>query len=239
MLEIKNLISGYSKNNDILKGIDLILNENEAVAIVGQNGSGKSTLAKSIMGMVPYINGEIFFNGNSLIGKSIPQIASLGIGFFMQGGRIFPNLTVDENLDFVCNGLKKKDAAERREEIKQYFDLLKDNSRSRLKASYLSGGEKHQLALAMVLMNKPKLLILDEPSAGLSPSNTKNLFEIIDSIKSNFTKAILLIEQNITIGIEISNRILLLQNGNKTSEINSKDFNLLNKIDEFFFVNKN
>jgi ABC-type branched-subunit amino acid transport system ATPase component len=239
MLKIRNLISGYTKNNDILKGINLTLAENEVVAIIGQNGSGKSTLAKSIMGMVPYLNGEINCNGSSLIGKSISQISDLGIGFFMQGGRIFPNLTVEENLDFVCSGLNRKDTFERKKNIKENFDLFKSNSKSKLKASYLSGGEKHQLNLAMVLIKEPSLLILDEPSAGLSPSNRKDLYDILYSLKSRFTKGILLIEQNISSGIEISNRIILLQNGNIASEIESKDFKTLNKIDELFFANKN
>ena len=239
MLEIKNLTSGYSRNNNILKGIDLTLNENEVVAIVGQNGSGKSTLAKSIMGMVPYINGEINYNGKSIINKTVPQIANLGIGFFMQGGRIFPHLTVEENMEFACSGLRKKDAIVSKEEIKGYFDLLKNNSRSKLAASYLSGGEKHQLALAMVLIQKPTLLILDEPSAGLSPSNAKNLFVILNSLKSNFTKGILLIEQNITIGIELSDRIILLQNGIITSNTESRNLTALTQIDRFLFENQN
>ena len=234
MLEIKNLTSGYTKNNSVLQGIDLTL-DNEVVTIGGQNGSGKSTLAKTIMGMVPYVNGEIYFNGYSLIGKSIPQIASLGIGFFMQGGRIFPNLSVDENLEFVSNGLKKKATDERREEIKQYFDLLKGNSRSKLKASYLSGGERHQLALAMVLMNKPNLLILDEPSAGLSPGYVKNLYDILLQIKQNENRNILVIEQNVDLSFKLSDRYICLENGLIKHEQLVKELGENSKIENIFF----
>ena len=235
MLELKNIYAGYSKGNDILKGIDLTLNENEVVAVVGQNGSSKSTLAKSIMGMVPYIYGEINYNGELLIKKTIPQIANLGIGFFIQGGRIFPHLTVEENLEFACSGLRKKDTAERREEIKQYFDLLKGDSRSKLKASYLSGGEKHQLALAMVLIRKPNLLILDEPSAGLSPGYINTLYNILFQIKQSKVCSILVIEQNLELSLKLSNRYILLQNGQIINEQLTKELEENPKIENILF----
>ncbi len=222
MLELKNIIAGYSRENMILKGIDLTINDDEVVAIVGQNGSGKSTIAKSIMGMVPYISGEIIYNENTLTGKTTSQIADMGIGFFMQGGRVFPQLTVEENLDFAGSGLKNNEFVNRKIEIKDYFDLLKNNSRTKLKASYLSGGEQHQLALAMVLMRKPKLIILDEPSAGLSPGNVKSLYDALSVIKQNVVKSIIIVEQNISSAFNFSKKLVLLQEGRITTQANCK-----------------
>jgi branched-chain amino acid transport system ATP-binding protein len=235
MLEIKNLISGYTKNNNILKGIDLLLLEDEVAAIVGQNGSGKSTFAKSIMGMVPFIKGNIVYNGKSLIGISTSGISDFGIGFFMQGGRIFPHLTVDENLDFAGASLLKNKMTERKNTIREYFNLLKNNSRDRLKASYLSGGEQHQLALAMILMKQPSFLILDEPSAGLSPANVKSLYNVLKVIKENEVKNILIIEQNVNAVIGFSDRVILLKEGKFAKEEKHNNLGTSELIDEFYF----
>ncbi len=233
MLLLENVISGYRKNSPILKGINLQVEENEAVAIIGQNGAGKSTLAKSIMNLVPYVSGEILFNGHSIVGKNTQQIVNLGVGFFFQGGRVFPHLTVEENLIIAGVGLNKNEFKSRRAEIEQYFDLLKNenNNRLKLKASYLSGGEQHQLALAMVLMKKPKLLILDEPSAGLSPGNVKKLYGILEKIKKEESISILLIEQNVNLAISFSDELFLLRNG----FIEKQAMNLEN-IEEKYFI---
>ncbi len=234
MLELKNITAGYTKENMILKGINLTVGNNEVVAIVGQNGSGKSTLAKSVMNLVPYIEGKILLSGNNISKKETATISKNGIGFFMQGGRVFPNLTVEENLIFASSDLNKKDYTERLKTIKTYFELF-NNGRMNLQASYLSGGEQHQLALAMVLINKPKFLILDEPSAGLSPANVKGLYNALYKIKENEVKSILIIEQNVNAAIEISNRVVLLQEGKITKQELSKNLNSSEKIDEFFF----
>lgn len=238
MLNLSNISAGYTKENMILKGINLTVNDNEVVALVGQNGSGKSTLAKSVMNLVLYINGEIFFNEENITKKEAAIISPKGIGFFMQGGRIFPNLTVEENLIFASSDLNKKDYSERLETIKTYFELF-NNGRMNLQASYLSGGEQHQLALATVLMQKPKFLMLDEPSAGLSPANVKSLYNALYKIKENEVKSILIIEQNVNAAIEFSNRVVLLQEGKIVKEELSKNLNSPEKIDEFFFGNFN
>ncbi len=215
MLELKNIIAGYKKDNHILKGVDLTVAENEVVAIVGQNGAGKSTLAKAIMNMLPFISGEILFNGEDITGKSTQEIVGKGIQFFMQGGRIFPHLTVNENLNFSGLGLPKNDFKKRKKEVMSYFDLFQNGKMRRLnmQASYLSGGEQHQLALAMVLMKKPKILILDEPSAGLSPGNVKKLYDILIKVGKNENINLLLIEQNIKFALDNSNRTVVLDQG--------------------------
>jgi len=135
--------------------------------------------------------------------------------FPLQERWIFPHLNVEESLTFAGMGLPKKELRIRKEEVTSYFDLFKDTGNGRLKmeASYLSGGEQHQLALAMVLMKKPKLLILDEPSAGLSPGSVKRHYNILQHIKDKLMISILLIKQNIQFASRYSNKMLLLKDG--------------------------
>ena len=232
MLKIKNLTAGYTKNNSILKGVSLTVAENEVVAIVGQNGAGKSTLAKAIVNMIPYVSGDIWFDGELLNGKLTQDIINGGINFFLQGGRIFPHLTAEENLAFAGMGISKKEFRDRKEKVISYFDLFKNggNGRLNLKASYLSGGEQHQLALAMVLMKKPKLLILDEPSAGLSPGNVKKLYDLLNDLKQNLVLSVLLIEQNVKMAFEFSDELLLLREGLIEKQVMS-----LENIEEKYF----
>ena len=233
MLKIENITAGYTKNNPILKGVSLTVAENEVVAIVGQNGAGKSTLAKAIMNMLPFVAGNISFNGELLKEKTTQQIVHKGLNFFMQGGQVFLHLTVEENLDFAGMGFSKKELQQRKAEIKGYFDLFK-NGRYNLQASYLSGGEQHQLALAMVMLRKPEFLILDEPSAGLSPGNVKTLYEILKMLRKNLAIGILLIEQNVKMAFEFSNRLMLLQNG----IVENQNINL-QEIEQKYFKNLN
>jgi len=215
MLQLENVSGGYRKNIPILKGICLEIEKNETVAIVGQNGAGKSTLAKAVLNMIPFKSGKIYFKGEEISGKNTQNIINLGINFFMQGGRIFPHLTVEENLNFAGMSLSKKELAKQKERVKSYFDLFKDvkNSTTSLKASFLSGGEQHQLALAMVMMRNPEFLILDEPSAGLSPGNLKKLYENLSKIKNDQKISILLIEQNVRFAYKFSDRVTLLKQG--------------------------
>lgn len=238
MLNLSNITAGYTKENMILKGIDFSVSDNEVVAIVGQNGSGKSTLAKCVLNLVPYIDGKVIYGGEDISKRETATISKSGIGFFMQGGRIFPNLTVEENLIFASSDLNKKDYNNRVNAIKTYFELF-NNGRLNLQASYLSGGEQHQLALAMVLMQKPKFLILDEPSAGLSPANVKNLYNTLFKIKENEVKSILIIEQNIASAIAFSDKVVLLQEGKIVKEDRSNNLDTIEKIDKFFFTNIN
>lgn len=215
MLEIKNLIAGYVKDSPVLKGIDLSVGDNEVVGIIGQNGSGKSTLAKTIMNLVPYVSGEILFDGKDILGKNTHKLVGLGIGYFPQGGRIFPNLTVWENMEFACGKMNKSEKKGRLLEIREIFHIF-SNGCMNLKASYLSGGEQHQLALAMVLIHKPQFIILDEPSAGLSPSNVISIYNYLFSYRKNYKLNVLLIEQNVEMAFKNSEKVMLLENGTIT-----------------------
>lgn len=238
MLELFNIFAGYSKENYVLKGVNLTLYENEVIGIIGQNGSGKSTLAKTIMNLVPYRTGEILFNGKIISENSPDVIARNGIGFFIQGGRIFPNLTIEENLNIAVGRFNKDEKIKRIRDLADVFNFF-NNRKLNITASYLSGGEQHQLALAMILINKPQILILDEPSAGLSPVNAKLLFKALNNFRQKNRTAILLIEQNVIMAFENSDQIKFLENGNfKMEGIVTKEFekritdNIFNKIGE-------
>jgi len=234
MLILKDITAGYLKGHMILKGINLMVAENEVVALVGQNGSGKSTLAKAIMNLLPYKEGKVLFTDIGISHKETSLISKSGIGFFMQGGKIFPNLTMKENLLFACGDKDKKNFSELLDGLHNYFELFR-NGRMNLQASYLSGGEQNLLALAMVLIKRPKFLILDEPSAGLSPVNIKILYDALYKIIKNQIKSILIIEQNVNTAIEISNRVVKLEAGTIKNEELTKNLNTPEKIDEFFF----
>ena len=213
MLIIKNLYAGYTKDNPILKGIDLTVDKGQVVGILGRNGSGKSTLAKAICGLVSHTKGDILFEGRQLLGLPSYKVANLGVGYFQQGGRVFPSLTVLENLNFTARHMKQNERKIRLEEVKEWFELLQKDDRTRLKSSYLSGGEKHQLALAMVLLQKPRFLILDEPSAGLSPANQIAIYDILNKIRQEENLTMMVIEQNVELAKAFAYKIQKIDYG--------------------------
>ena len=203
-----------AKNSLVLNGINLEIKSGEVVGILGKNGCGKSTLAKAICGILPYVKeGEIMLRERSLLSLKTHTIARQGIGYFQQGGRIFPNLTGYENLTFAAGNLKKDEAEKRIKELTEWIGLLQKSHRLKLKSSYLSGGEKHQLALAMVLLKEPLFLILDEPSAGLSPGNQTAIYAILEKIRHEKKTTMMLIEQNVKLAKEFTGNILVMENG--------------------------
>ena len=235
IIEIKNLCSGYRKGDMILKEINLRISDNEIVAVVGQNGSGKSTLAKSVIGLVPFRSGEIYYKDIRIDNLKTDKITKLGLSYFMQGGRIFPNLTIEENLQFSGINLKRGEFSKRKNEMLSMFDILQKSNLMKMKASFLSGGEQQQLAIAMILMQKPDFIIFDEPSAGLSPSNVKNLYEILGNIYKNHKIGFLIIEQNVDEAVRFSDKIYLLSNGEIIRETKKSEIKNFNEIDNFFF----
>lgn len=229
VLEIHNLVGGYLPGVDILKGIDLEIQDGEAVGIIGLNGSGKSTLGKAIMNMIPYRSGRIIFNGEDISSLSSAELSRKGIAIFQQGGRVFGELSVWENLQLALGDRGKLSDIE---ELQSLIPLLNADKRTlmRQKADKLSGGQRHQLALAMCLLQKPKLLILDEPSAGLSPKAIYILYKILDQIRERRIKNIILIEQNIALMGNYCNKMLLIKYG---KSINTKCINIIeNRIFE-------
>ncbi len=236
MLRLQKVKSGYVKNHEILTGLDLNVAKGEVIAIVGQNGAGKTTLAKAIMGLMPYVDGDILLQNTNINGLPTHKITLLGLGYLMQGGQVFPHLTVNENLR-VAAGTSTRVLNDRLFEMREHFDFLKSQNRatSNRPASYLSGGERHQLALAMVMIRKPKLIILDEPSAGLSPANTDKLYQLLSTLKKSESITTVIIEQNILKAVQFSDKVLLLRNGMIVKAELSKHLEKLDEISDFVF----
>lgn len=203
ILEIKDLWGGYQEGVDILRGISMEVQQGEAVGIIGLNGSGKSTLGKAIMGMIPYRRGSIVFEGEDITGLKTHELAHRGISIMQQGGRVFPNLTVWDNLQLAAQANNSKFNIQN-SELREIIPLLQrpKHDLQRLMADKLSGGQKHQLSLAMTLATHPRLVVLDEPSAGLSPIAVEEMYTMLRKICNCFGLTIVLIEQNIARAIE-------------------------------------
>ena len=212
LLEIKGLYAGYEQDVNILQGIDLTVAEGEAVGIIGLNGSGKSTLGKALMNLIPYRKGSIVFNGQHIEDKSTHELAQMGIALMHQGGVVFPNLSVCQNLSLAW--VDKADKAYY-EQMESIIPLLRKQKKElmRTMADRLSGGERHELALAVTLFRKPKLVILDEPSAGLSPKAVEEMYGMLRQIRKLFGLTVVLIEQNISQAVAFSHRCVSLEQG--------------------------
>ncbi|HIH43086.1 TPA: ABC transporter ATP-binding protein [Candidatus Woesearchaeota archaeon] len=225
LLEIKNLESWYGKVK-ILNGVDIHIAEGEIVSLIGPNGAGKSTVLKNIFGLIEKRHGEILFNGDgkhiNLLNKTSQQIVKTGISYVPQGRSVFPSLTVQENLDMgaYIREDKKSEIMHDLNYAYEKFPILRQ--RKNQKAGLLSGGEQQMLAIARALMLHPKLMLLDEPSLGLSPKTKFAIFEKIKEInKSGVT--ILIVEQNARMSLEMSDRAYVLELGKNKLEGNAKD----------------
>ena len=209
VIECNGIAAGYVKGLNILQGVDLIVNEKEIVSIIGPNGAGKSTLLKAIMGIINISGGRFFINGVEKTNTPTHQIVNEGVGYVPQVENVFPSLTIEENLEIgswsVKDNIKKSIS-----KIFDDFPMLKERQRD--KAGNLSGGQRQILALARALVTSPSILLLDEPSAGLSPVAIKEVFEIVKEINSRGV-AILLVEQNATRALNFSNRGYVLDQG--------------------------
>ncbi len=230
MLQIKNLHAGYNEL-EILKGIDIQVKKNEIVSIIGPNGAGKSTIIKSIFNLTNITGGYIFFNDENIIGLKTHQLIKKGICFLNQGRIIFGNLTIKENLQVSLNMIKdKKEIENRVNSIYDKFPIL--NERKNDFAFSLSGGQQQMLALGRALITKPKILLLDEPSLGLSPILQKEVFEILKKLKKEIS--ILIVEQNAKKAIEISDRVYLLEDGKIVLNGTGKSILKDNKIKDVY-----
>jgi len=210
MIEIKNLKSGYGKI-EVLHKVDLKIADEEITTIIGPNGSGKSTIIKSICGIADIFSGSIFLDKKNIILMSPSKLINLGIAYIPQGKNTFDELTVLENLELGGEFLNNKELLKTRiEEIFKRYPILE--KRKNKLAYGLSGGEKQMLAFGRALIQRPKLIILDEPSIGLSPILQKDLFKTIKELKEKGI-SILMVEQNAKKAIEISDKVYLLENG--------------------------
>ena len=212
MLELKGVHTHYGLSH-VLQGIDLQVGHGEVVGLFGRNGVGKTTVIKTIAGWVSPSSGDVIFNGESINGVGADQICRRGIGLVPEDRRIFPGLTVEENLhlgQMQCPSRSRLDARRRMEEIYQRFPRLAE--RRRQMGTTLSGDEQQMLAIARVLVGEPKLLLIDEPTEGLAPMIVDELFTLIGNLASEGIP-IVLVEQNVHRAIGLVNRFYMLERG--------------------------
>lgn len=210
LLKLDN-IKTYYGNIRALKGISIEVDENEIVCLIGGNGAGKSTTLMTISGVLTPVEGDIFFQGQSIVGVRADNIVRMGICQVPEGRMIFPLLTVMENLDLGAYLRKDKEGI--KEALNRVFELFPAMSERRKQyGGTLSGGEQQMLAMARALMGRPKLLLLDEPSLGLAPILVDSIFETIHQINEQGT-TILLVEQNAQLALQFSDRGYVLETG--------------------------
>lgn len=210
MLEITELETGYSKKQ-VLFGLSLEVHEGDIVALIGPNGAGKSTVLKAVCGLIPAWKGEICFNGNVINGFSPAQNVAKGITFAPQGSRVFSDLTVMENLEIGGFQLPRSELKSRITQMFKMFPIL--NERARQDAGKLSGGEQQMLAFARALVPNPKLLMLDEPSLGLSPNLVATIFRKISEINTETGVTILIVEQKVSKVLDICKQVYSIKLG--------------------------
>jgi len=206
----ENIDAGYG-DAIIIQGVSIQVAEGEIVAIVGPNGSGKSTLIKSFLGFARLFQGSVFYQGKDITGTAPDRVVSMGIGYVPQINNIFPNLTIAENLDMGAYHRKGRASIKSAmEEIYNMFPELK--ARKNFLAGNLSGGERQMLAIARAMMAQPKVLLLDEPLASLSPKPTSVIVSKLENIEGAGT-AIVIVEQNVKKALSISKRGYVLIDG--------------------------
>ncbi len=214
MLKLKNVQAFYG-NIQALKDISMDVKEGEIITLIGANGAGKSTTLMTICGIVPVRSGEIIFEGQTI--NKIPpnKIVALGINQVPEGRHIFPYLTVMENLDMGTFLRSDKDGI--RQDLDYIFTLFPRLAERRSQAGgTLSGGEQQMLAISRAIMTRPRLLLLDEPSLGLAPIITRQIFDIIKKINKDNKTTIFLVEQNANLALHVADRGYVMENGNIT-----------------------
>lgn len=212
ILQVEGIVSGYT-DVDILNGVSIHIEKGEIVSIIGPNGAGKSTLLKTIIGMLKPRSGSILFEGQDIAGMTTHNIVARGIGFVPQEKNTFPSLSVMENLEM--GAFLKREIGDVLEEVFDIFPVLREKKHQR--ATTLSGGEIKMLAMGRAMMPEPQLLLLDEPTAGLSPKLREVVFEEIKDINGTGT-TILMVEQNAKKALSISHRGYVLEMGKNRFE---------------------
>ncbi len=214
MLEVSDLVAGYGAV-PVLRGVSLRVANGEVVAVLGANGVGKTTLNKALSGLVRPMSGTIRFEGERIDGRSAPDIMARGLVHVPEGRKIFPNMSVRENLELGSYRRARGNRAANLERVFATFPRLEE--RERQLAGTLSGGEQQMLAIGRGLMGEPRLLILDEPSLGLSPLLVEELFALVARIAADGL-AVMLVEQNVMQSLELAARAYVIENGRVVME---------------------
>ena len=210
MLEVRGLHCRYGKVG-VVKGISLEVREGELVSLIGANGAGKTTTLKAISGLVPPVGGQILFRGEEITSAQARRILALGIAHCPEGRRVFPYMTVQENLEMGC--YLRADRARIGSDMERIFARFPVLAERRTQpAGTLSGGEQQMLAIGRALMSRPRLVLFDEPSLGLAPTMVERTFEIIAEIRKEGT-TVLMVEQNAYAALEMCDRSYVLESG--------------------------
>jgi branched-chain amino acid transport system ATP-binding protein len=210
LLEIKDLNTFYEQSH-ILQGVSLGIDRGEIVCLLGRNGVGKTTTLKSVIGFVKLRSGQVLFKGQNVAGFPPHAIAKLGVGFVPEDRRIFPTLTVRENLIMGTKpGQKSGEDAWTTEKVYKYFPALQ--ARDKQKGGHLSGGEQQMLTIARTLMGNPEVLLIDEPTEGLAPKIVETVEQVIQDIHQHDIP-ILLVEQNMRVALRLAGRIYVMSKG--------------------------
>ena len=214
MLSVTDVVAGYGAHDEVLKGVGIAVAERELVVLIGPNGAGKSTLLKSIAGFLKPREGAIIFEGKPIGGLKPREITRQGIAFVPQEANVFPSLTIEANLE-MGGYVDRAATTERLHAVYARFPALAE--RRRQDARTLSGGQRQMLAMAMALMAAPRLMLLDEPSAGLSPAASAELFALVKDLHAD-GMTVIMVEQRALDALEIADRGYLLVDGSNARE---------------------
>ena len=209
LVHVDHIVAGYVPEVNILNGCSLELATGELIGIIGPNGAGKSTMLKALFGLIPVREGVVRFEGGDITGSKANTLVARGIGYVPQNNNVFPSLTVSENLE-MGGYLRKDGLAERIDWVVELFPRLGERIGQR--AGSLSGGERQMLAMARALMMEPKVLLLDEPSAGLSPVLQDQVFQRVEEV-NDAGVSIIMVEQNAARCLQICDRGYVLDQG--------------------------
>ena len=237
MLELKNIEVVYNEVVLVIKGLSLKVNEGEIVSLLGANGAGKSTTLKAVSGLLKNEDGEvtkgkILFNGKEITYANPSSIVKNGLFQVMEGRRCIADMTVEENLRLGAHTRSdRRNIYSDIEKVLKYFPRLSERKGL---SGYLSGGEQQMLAIGRALMAKPKIILMDEPSMGLSPLLVKEVFNIIKMLNQKLGITILLVEQNARLALDISRRAYIMENGKIVLEGLSKELSKNEDVKEFY-----
>ena len=233
MLKISNLESGYGKVK-IIDGVDVNIEKGEIVAVIGRNGVGKSTFIKTVIGILQVKNGNIEYENNGDI-SSWPAYkrARNGIGYVPQGHGIFPQLTVEENLK-IGSLVNEKNKEENYERVYDYFPRIKE--RRRQIAGTMSGGEQAMLSIGRVLVNTPKIILLDEPSEGVQPNIVDQMGDIVLHIREDLGLTVLIVEQHLGLIQQVSDRGYVMDKGRIVTPLTKKEINNEEEVTKYLSV---
>lgn len=234
LLTMHDVVAGYM-GKPVLQSVSLGVNAGEILALIGPNGAGKSTVLKAVMGIVPPQSGRVTFDGRELTRLPSADHVTAGIGYVLQGGRVFTDLTIGENL--VLGGYVLRDKREIRRRIDEALAIFPElKPRLAMRASVLSGGERQMLALCMSLVLRPKLWLLDEPSIGLSPAAVERIFTKVLEVRRQFGTAVMIVEQKVREALAIASRVAVLRLGRLVAEGRPDEFASPARLRELFLA---